>query len=165
MPHGSSQTLELFESVGLLNRALRQLAHVGELDQKTGFAGISILGYVYRQEPARATDIAHWHGIGPAAMSRQVADLEAQGLLRRTPCTLDARVQLISLTAEGRAEVESSRQRRTDLFADLLADWDEDEISQATSTVNRIQQVLRAGIEKMHGKTTPAATVAPKGQV
>lgn len=164
MPQSTSQTLELFESVGLLNRALRQLAHLGELDQKIGFAGIGILGYVYRNEPARATDIAHWHGIGPAAMSRQIADLETQGLLKRTPCTADARVQLISLTTEGRAEVEYSRQRRTDLFADLLEDWDDKEIAEATSTVNRIQQMLRSGIETMHGKTSPAAITAPKGQ-
>lgn len=164
MPHATSQLLELFDNVGLLNRASRQLAHVGELDQSVGYAGIGVLGYLYQQEPARATDIAQWYGIGPAATSRQIAELETQGLLRRTPCKRDARVQMISLTDEGRVEVEKSRQRRIELFADLLADWDEAEVSEATATVNRIQHVLRAGIEKMQGKATLAASAAAKGQ-
>lgn len=164
MPHATSQILELFENVGLLNRASRQLTHVGELDQKIGYAGMGILGYLYQQEPARATDIAQWYGIGPAAMSRQISDLEAQELLRRAPCKRDARVQMISLTDAGRMEVEKSRQRRVELFADLLADWNESEISEATATVNRIQHVLRAGIDKMQGKATLAAFAAPKGQ-
>ena len=126
MPQGDSQTLELVESVSSLNRTLRQLAHLGEGGQKVGFAAMGVLLYVYRNQPTRATDVAQWIGIGPAALSRQVADLESMGLLERTPCRNDARAQLISLTQEGKDEVDRAYKRRTDLLSDLLKDWDAD---------------------------------------
>lgn len=163
MPHGASHTLELVESVGSLNRTLRQLVHVGEAGQKIGFAAMGVLGYVYRNEPTRATDIAQWTGVGPAALSRQISDLEAQGLIRRAQCKSDARVQMISLTELGRDEVLRAFKRRTDLLTDLLKDWDDAEIAEAATIVNRIQQALRAGIESMPGKTSHAAETATKG--
>lgn len=163
MQHGSSHTSQLVESVSSLNRTLRQLVHVGEADQKVGFAAMGVLGYVYRNEPTRATDIASWIGIGPAALSRQVSDLESQGLVRRTQCSSDARAQLISLTPEGKDEVDRAFKRRADLLSDLLKDWDDTEIAEAAATVNRIQLALRAGVDSMSGKNTQAAPAVPKG--
>ncbi|MGL3807779.1 MarR family winged helix-turn-helix transcriptional regulator [Paeniglutamicibacter sp. R2-26] len=164
MPQGDSQALELVESVSSLNRTLRQLAHVGEGGQKVGFAAMGVLIYVYRNQPTRATDVAQWIGIGPAALSRQVADLESLGLLTRTQCSKDARVQLISLTPEGTDEVDRAYKRRTDLLSELLSDWGPTEIAEAAATVNRIQQALRAGIDLMQGKTPSSAESAPEGR-
>lgn len=158
VPHGSSHTLELVESVSSLNRTLRQLVHLGEADQKVGFAAMGVLGYVYRNQPTRATDIAQWIGIGPAALSRQVSDLESQGLVKRAQCRTDARVQLISLTPEGKDEVDRAYKRRTDLLSDLLKDWDDAEIADAAATVNRIQHALRAGVDSLGGKTGQPTT-------
>lgn len=124
---------------------------------------MGVLGYVYRNEPTRATDIAQWIGIGPAALSRQVSDLESQSLVQRTQCSSDARVQLISLTPEGKDEVDRAFKRRSDLLSDLLKDWDDAEIAEATATVNRIQLALRAGVDSMSGKNTHAAPAVPKG--
>lgn len=163
MPQGDSQTLELVESVSSLNRTLRQLVHLGEGGQKVGFAAMGVLLYVYRNQPTRATDVAQWIGIGPAALSRQVADLESMGLLERTPCRNDARAQLISLTQEGKDEVDRAYKRRTDLLSDLLKDWDPTEIAEAAATVNRIQQALRAGVDQLQGKNLPAAEAVQEG--
>ena len=163
MPQGDSQTLELVESVSSLNRTLRQLAHLGEGGQKVGFAAMGVLLFVYRNQPTRATDIAQWIGIGPAALSPQVSDLESMGLLTRTPCRNDARAQLISLTPEGKDEVDRAYKRRTDLLSDLLKDWGPTEIAEAAATVNRIQQALRAGIDQMQGRNSPAAEAAQEG--
>ena len=164
MPQGDSQAIELVESVSSLNRTLRQLAHVGEGGQKVGFAAMGVLIYVYRNQPTRATDVAQWIGIGPAALSRQVADLESMGLLTRTQCSKDARVQLISLTPEGTDEVDRAYKRRTDLLSELLNDWGPTEIAEAAATVNRIQQALRAGIDLMQGRAQSTAESAPEGR-
>ena len=112
-----------------------------------GFAALGVLAYIQRNQPTRATDIAQWIGIGPAALSRQVAELENSGLLERTPSPTDARAQLISLTPRGVEEIEKAYERRAELLARLLKDWDEQEIAAAAATLNIIQEVLRAGMD------------------
>lgn len=159
MPRGESSTLELVESLMALRRTLRCVEHVGEMSGSLGFAALGVLAYIQRNEPTRATDIAKWVGVGPAALSRQVAELESAGLLERTPSPVDARAQLISLTARGLEELEQSYARRTGMLAGLLEEWDETDIAAATTTVNKIQEVLRAGSLSL-GPKTPTA---PKG--
>ena len=159
MPRGETSTLELVESLTALKRTLRCVEHLGEGKQAVGFAALGVLAYIERNQPTRATDIAQWIGIGPAALSRQVVELESSGLLVRSPSPTDARAQLISLTREGAQELEKAYDRRATVLAGLLKDWDEAEISAAASTVNHIQQVLRAGLDSSHGKTTTAPSV------
>ncbi|MFL4476145.1 MarR family winged helix-turn-helix transcriptional regulator [Paeniglutamicibacter sp. MACA_103] len=156
MPRGETPTFELVESLTALKRTLRCVEHLGEGKQSVGFAGLGVLAYIQRNQPTRATDIAQWIGIGPAALSRQVVELESSGLLVRTPSPTDARAQLISLTPRGVEELESAYDRRATVLAGLLKDWDEAEIAAAAATVNNIQQVLRAGLDSIHVKNATA---------
>ena len=158
MPRGETSTLELVESLTALKRTLRCVEHLGEGKQSVGFAGLGVLAYVQRNQPTRATDIAQWIGIGPAALSRQVVELEGSGLLVRSPSPTDARAQLISLTPKGAEELERAYDRRATVLAGLLKDWDEAEISAAAATLNHIQEVLRAGLDGIHGKSNTAAS-------
>lgn len=159
MPQGDSQILGLVESIGSLNRTLRHLAQLSEGGQRVGFAAMGVLGYVHRNQPTRATDIAQWIGIGPAALSRQVSELESMGLLQRTTCSHDARAQLISLTPEGEDEVGRASKRRTELLRDLLKGWSEPEIAEAAATMGSIQRMLRAGIDQLQCKDRPTTEV------
>lgn len=154
MPHTEEPVLELVESLTALKRTLRCVEHLGEQPEALGFAALSVLAYVQRHQPTRATDISHWIGVGPAALSRQVVELESSGLLLRTPCPADARAQLISLTREGAEEISRAYSRRAAVLAELLQGWDEAKISAAVTTVNTIQDVLRAGMRTSSGKTT-----------
>ncbi|WP_411734562.1 MarR family winged helix-turn-helix transcriptional regulator [Paeniglutamicibacter sp.] len=158
MPRGETSTLELVESLTALKRTLRCVEHLGEGKQAVGFAALGVLAYVQRNQPTRATDIAQWIGIGPAALSRQVVELESSGLLVRTPSPTDARAQLISLTPKGAEELEKAYDRRAAVLAGLLKDWDQAEISAAAATLNHIQEVLRSGLDGIHGKPNTAAS-------
>ena len=154
VPHGQTPTLELVEGLVGLRRLLRHVDHLGESGESLGFAALGVLAYIQRHQPTRATDIAQWIGIGPAALSRQVADLEESGLLVRRHSPTDARVQLISITPRGTAEIEQAYARRAGMLAGLLRDWDESEILAAAATVNKIQDVLRTGMDARGGRTT-----------
>jgi DNA-binding MarR family transcriptional regulator len=158
LSRGETPTLELVESLMALKRTLRCVEQAGEGKYSVGFAALGVLAYVQRHQPTRATDIAQWVGIGPAAMSRQVAELENSGLLVRAPSPTDARAQLISLTPNGSDEIQQAYERRVLVLSELLNDWNEAEISDAAETVNSIQSVLRAGLEAMATKNTKAAT-------
>lgn len=159
MPRSETSTLELVESLTALKRTLRCVEHLGAGRDSVGFAALGVLAYIQRNQPTRATDIANWIGIGPAALSRQVAELENSGLLERTPSPTDARAQLISLTPRGVEEIEKAYDGRAELLARLFKDWDEQEIAAAAATLNIIQDVLRAGMDTLGGKTT----TAPRG--
>ena len=156
MQRGETSTLELVESLTALKRTLRCVEHLDEGNQSVGFAALGVLAYIQRHQPTRATDIAQWIGIGPAALSRQVVELESSGLLVRTPSPTDARAQLISLTPQGTEKLQEAFDRRATVLAGLLTGWDEAEISAAAATLNHIQEVLRAGLDGIHGKTNMA---------
>jgi DNA-binding MarR family transcriptional regulator len=158
MQRGETSTLELVESLTALKRTLRCVEHLDEGKQSVGFAALGVLAYIQRHQPTRATDIAQWIGIGPAALSRQVVELESSGLLVRTPSPTDARAQLISLTPQGTEELQEAFDRRATVLAGLLTGWDEAEISAAAATLNHIQEVLRAGLDGIHGKTNMATS-------
>jgi DNA-binding MarR family transcriptional regulator len=159
LSRGETPTLELVESLMALRRTLRCVEHAGETSGSLGFAALGVLAYIQRHQPTRATDVAQWIGIGPAALSRQVAELEGAGLLVRAPSPTDARAQLISLTPRGAEELGQAYTRRAGLLAEMLKDWDEAKISAAAATVNEIQGVLRVGLDARGGKTT----MAPRG--
>ncbi|GAA5225747.1 hypothetical protein GCM10025778_02770 [Paeniglutamicibacter antarcticus] len=113
-----------------------------------------MLAYVQCHLPTRATDVGHWIGVGPAALRRQVVELEGSGLFMRSPCPTDARAQLISFTGEGAEEISQAYGRRAVGLAELLQGWDGAEISVAATTVDTIQAVLRVGMRASREKDT-----------
>lgn len=141
-----SATGELVHGIQLLHRTLRHITHTGALSDGLGLAAFGVLNYVARHEPTRAKDIAGWLGIGPGAMSRQVADLEAAGNIHRGIDPDDARAQLLTLTEIGRERLHTAHAQRTQMMADLLPDWDEETTRAAAHTITTLESVLREGM-------------------
>lgn len=158
--HDESATGELVHGIQLLHRTLRHITHAGAMNDGLGVAAFGVLNYIHRNEPARAKDIALWLGVGPAAMSRQVADLESCGNLQRTTDPDDARAQLLTLTELGRERLRSTHAKRTQMMADLLPDWDDATTRAAARTLVTLESVLREG---MLAITQRDAAAAAKG--
>ncbi|GAA4380584.1 MarR family winged helix-turn-helix transcriptional regulator [Paeniglutamicibacter cryotolerans] len=152
-----SATGELVHGIQMLHRTLRHITHTGALTDGLGVAAFGVLNYIHRHEPARAGDIARWLGVGPAAMSRQVADLEACGSLERTTDPDDARAQLLTLTGLGRDRLRAAHAKRTQMMAKLLPDWDDDTTRAAARTITTLESVLREGILALIQREAAAA--------
>jgi hypothetical protein len=58
------------------------------------------------------------------AVSKTVGELEALGYLERRARTTDARVRLVTLTGRGREAIETAREARAEVVAELARNWD-----------------------------------------
>ncbi|MDI3331342.1 MAG: MarR family winged helix-turn-helix transcriptional regulator [Micrococcus sp.] len=120
-----------------------------------GPAAQATLFFLQRHQPVRAKDIADWLGIGAAPMSRQLADLEAQGLVVRTPDPDDARAALTSLTAAGQDAVRDLRDRRVTVLQQALSGLDEAEARRFITTMGRVLEEFRHGLDSMGKEGRP----------
>jgi DNA-binding MarR family transcriptional regulator len=88
-------------------------------------------------------DLARRLGVTPAIVTRQVKELEAEGLLRRRGNSRDRRRSQLHLTARGRRAFERLHERAHDLQARVLDGLTDEEIATASRVLSR----LRAAIE------------------
>lgn len=80
--------------------------------------------------PIRITDLATTANLDTSTVSRHVAQLERCGLVVRTPDPDDRRAQRVDLSAEGKQQLADAFDRRRELLAASLADWDHDDITE-----------------------------------
>ena len=72
----------------------------------------SVLGRLDREGSQSVSDLAVAERVRPQSMAQTVGDLEADGLIRRSPDPEDRRRALVELTADGRSALERDRRRR-----------------------------------------------------
>lgn len=159
MPLHAATAADLVGSVQSLHQVLKCVAYAGVRPGEPGIGQQAVLGRVGDSQPVRATDIARRLGVGPAALSRHVTELEAAGMVVREADPGDARAQLLRLTAQGDAAVERGLARRAELLGELLDGWDEARARDAVALLDEISGVLREGLARESaGATGPAAT-------
>ena len=95
-------------------------------------------------------DLARVLGVTPAIVTRQVQELEAEGLLRRRGASRDRRRTQIHLTSRGRRTFERLHQRAHEMQARVLEGLRDDEID----TACRVLGSLRAAIETRRHRST-----------
>jgi DNA-binding MarR family transcriptional regulator len=81
----------------------------------------AVLGRLDREGPCSVSDLAAAERVRPQSMAQTVGDLEADGLVSRTPDPQDGRRALVSLTDSGRAVLEAERRRRDGWLAQAMA--------------------------------------------
>lgn len=101
-----------------------------------------LLGELDRRGPLGIAALAHLFQLDTSTASRQVAALEAKGLVERRPDPSDGRVSLLEITAHGYAELRATQQARHALFAALLADWSKEDCRQFGVYLARLNGAL-----------------------
>lgn len=102
--------------VGKLSRRLNASARGEGLTHTQ----LSVLGVIARSGPLRMTELADIEGVNPTMLSRVVAHLDDDGLVRRRPDPEDRRAGLVEVTALGRRTHDRLRAERGRLLADGL---------------------------------------------
>lgn len=135
---------ELVHHIFDLQRALRGVTAAGMRYSELGPAHTGVLFFVGEGGPIRASALAGRLGIGPSALSRQLADLEEYGFVVRTADPLDGRACLLSLTEEGQKYLAETYERRAGTLREILSDWTEAEAEAASLTVRHLTAALRS---------------------
>lgn len=106
----------LANAVGRLVRMLRR-SYLGTL----GPAAAAALATLDRRGPMRLGELADSEGVTPAALSRVVATLERDGLVRRRADPADRRSAFVEATSRGQHAVRAILAARAAVLADRIA--------------------------------------------
>ena len=97
-------------------------------------------------EGVRVGEIARNLGVRVPSATEQIIKLERAGLARREPDPADSRAVRVTLTAEGRAAVDSANRRRNVVMAEILAELteqDRDALAAALPVIDKINHSLQ----------------------
>jgi DNA-binding MarR family transcriptional regulator len=103
-----------------------------------------VLSAVGAVRHAQVSQIAAAVGLNPTTASRHLASLERMALIRRSSSEQDGRASLIELTKEGEKVIRELRRARRQLFAELLAGFDDNELEGFGEYLDRLFRAFRA---------------------
>lgn len=133
---------QLIRRIYSFQRAMRCAHHVAVDPAGPGVALQGVMRLIGDAGEVRATDLADRLGIGAAALSRHIADLEASGHLKRRQDPADGRAFLLSLTDEGQTSLRAAAVRRASLLQEMLVDWSDEDAASAAAMMERLAATL-----------------------
>jgi DNA-binding MarR family transcriptional regulator len=122
--------------VGRLTRELRAVK--GGLSHGL----LSALSSVTKSGPLRLADLAQIELVSAPSITRIVADLEAQGLVTRTPDPDDGRASLIAVTTAGQEAIRLARLARRQSIDDLLSILDDAELATIQAAMPALERLI-----------------------
>lgn len=157
--HLDGDAFEVFSSsLFRLTRSLRQTSHLWvQLPGGLKRTDITILTVLSDHGDCRPGFIADKLNVGASVVSRQLVGLVADGLVIRRKDPDDGRAELITLSPEGKARLETLRTAYARALRAQFTDWDAAKANDAAALLHEISDhivVALGGHEPTH--TTPA---------
>lgn len=141
MPVSTETTSELLRHVFLLARAAKA-ATGPEPVPGLRLGGLLILSAIEQIGGVRCSDLAEKLDLDVSVVSRQLSVFESQGLTSRHPDPRDGRAWLARITPAGAAVLTEVRDKRSKVFTEALADWDEADARELVGRLIRLEAVL-----------------------
>ncbi|MFI5610616.1 MarR family winged helix-turn-helix transcriptional regulator [Amycolatopsis sp. NPDC051903] len=135
-----------------LARAVMELIEQGHrrISRRLDLTRVRVLGLVAAQGPLRPSAIAAELGLTASATSRHLTALEQAGQIAVAADPHDSRTFLVTPTERGRAEIDTTVRAGAAVFAEVVADWPDEDVVKATELVTRLNQ---AWAERGEGTT------------
>jgi DNA-binding MarR family transcriptional regulator len=112
--------------LAVFSRRVRAVS--AQLHPELPFVAYSMLSHIAATCGSRAVDLAALFQLDKSTVSRQIGDLERQGLIERTPAPPGGRAQLLHVTPAGAAALSEATHRQRTALAQRLVDWEPEEI-------------------------------------
>ncbi|MBB4687426.1 MarR family winged helix-turn-helix transcriptional regulator [Amycolatopsis jiangsuensis] len=103
-----------------------------------------LLSDLAKHGEARPSEVAKRRLVDLSVISRQIAQLQAAGLIDRRPAPEDGRASLISVSEKGQAELTRWRSRYLEFFGKALGGWDEQRLTELMNGLASLNADLRA---------------------
>ena len=129
--------------------AIHLLRTVRREDSATGLspARLSALSVLVFGGPRTVGELAAAEQVRSPTMSRLLAEMEAERLVRRRPSPADGRAVLVTATAKGKRLLHAGRARRVSALAERLRGLDADDVAlldRAASVIDGLVDAERA---------------------
>ncbi|MBC9728059.1 MarR family winged helix-turn-helix transcriptional regulator [Streptomyces sp. TRM68367] len=151
---GNAQYEELVRQFGAFGAVKRELGRIMPADCPSGSA--TVLTLLDRHGDIRMSKLSELLSVDMSVTSRQVAQLAERGWIERSPDPADKRSRILRLTPAGHAQVGELTRRTTQLLAERLGDWSDEEVGQLT----RLMARLRASFDDC--RTAPPPVPPPR---
>jgi DNA-binding MarR family transcriptional regulator len=140
--------------LAMLTRTLEGMSRRSTLYRDLDRASYVLARTLATEAPVSINGLAELVGLDATTVTRQVATMEADGLVRRKRHAHDGRVSLVELTALGRRRMESVRAARETRIADLVADWSERDQATFGRLLGRLNEAIRTRPPRDDGART-----------
>jgi DNA-binding MarR family transcriptional regulator len=144
--------LAIGRQFGLFFRRAERFYHGIQLDasgRPLERAAYGLLGHIVTGGPGRLSTLAGNLCVDLSTVSRQVAGLEAAGLVRRTSDPTDRRASLIEATETGVEVFTRNKDKWLGALRELLADWTSAERQEFARLFARLNEAMeRQAMEK-----------------
>ncbi len=101
-------------------------------------ATFKLLTFIGRLGPVTQSCLAEHIPADKGLVSRQVSELEALGMVARTPDPEDGRARLIELTPFGRERMAAAREPYQRMLMDAVGDWPLSSVERLTALVHAL---------------------------
>ncbi|MGP9034300.1 MarR family winged helix-turn-helix transcriptional regulator [Glutamicibacter sp. PAEs-4] len=145
--HSDSELKSLLDELARSSRILRVFSHMDQTDPEVSNASHHVLKTLKSREPTHAADLAQVLGIGTAAMSRHLAELEQSGLVDRRPSQIDARRHVLWVTEAGCERLEFRDRLRLERMRQVLPDWDSSRMASVAHALGELNDTMIRGIQ------------------
>ena len=138
------------DPITVLQQALVQFArnsrkHVAYTTVGGSFVAAAVLSYIANTADPTATGLAEAYGLDKSTVSRQLADLEEQGFVRRSRHPRRPRTQDLHLTAKGKRALVTAIERHRDRLVETLATWSARDVAAFASLLARYVKAAEPG--------------------
>ncbi|MER6272015.1 MULTISPECIES: MarR family transcriptional regulator [Streptomyces] len=132
-----AQFEELARQLSAVGAVKRDLGRILPPECPTGSAAVlTLLG---RHGSMRMSKLAELLAVDMSVTSRHVAHVAERGWIERSSDPADKRSRILHLTPAGEATLEELSRRSTELLAERLGDWSDEEVDQLIRLMTRLR--------------------------
>lgn len=115
------------------------------------------LRHIVEGSGVRACALKDVGNIDKSTASRQADQLVKLGLVTREPNPNDGRSTVLVATDAGRARIDTATQHRNAIVANIVSDWDDENIAALAMLLNRLNTAINDQIENVLTAVTAAS--------
>ncbi len=143
MPSAARHATDATDVAGRLRFSVVRLARILRQQDQSGFTPTTLaaLSTIARNGPLTLGDLAALEQVAPPTVTKSVAKLEQAGFVRRQQDPDDRRIHRVEVTAEGAAQLDEARSRRTAWLATRLATFTPEDLERLADVLDLLERL------------------------